>query len=141
MNVDKWIEIHKRRNKRAALGLIVQNMEQEEAMEIFEKYSITNKNLINELIDKDKSKQTRTISIRQLRNLTLLDKVHERLRLELEETVKKVRRLEAQREFNSIVDRIRYFIDEVEEFQLTSDSNNKLVKNDKISKIKLYEYD
>lgn len=150
MNVEKWIEVHKRRNKYAAMSFINKEIETSEALEILDKYNIADKKIIENLIDENDKKHLKAISIRQLRNLTLLDKVQERLRVELNDTIVKVRKLESQREFNSIVARMRTFIDEIEDFKsknsfnhnINNDNDNDFnISKDNKARSQLYEYD
>lgn len=49
-------------------------------------------------------------SIRELTDLTVLDRIQSQIRVELEENLKSLRKLESQNEFNSIVARIRDFL-------------------------------
>jgi len=49
-------------------------------------------------------------SRRELSDLTVLDRIHSHMRVELEENLKNLRKLETQNEFNSIVARIREFL-------------------------------
>lgn len=150
MNVEKWIEVHKRRNKYAAMSFINKEIETSEALEILDKYNIADKKIIENLIDENDKKHLKAISIRQLRNLTLLDKVQDRLRVELNDTIVKVRKLESQREFNSIVARMRTFIDEIEDFKsknsfnhnINNDNDNDFnISKDNKARSQLYEYD
>ena len=63
--------------------------------------------------------------------MTLLDKIQEQLKSELDESIKRVYRVKAQQEFNSIVSKIRVFLEK--------DYNDSSIKNKRI-KPKLYEY-
>jgi hypothetical protein len=65
-------------------------------------------------------------SYRELRNLSLLDKIDKRLRNELQKTIRNIIRLQSQQEFNSIVERIKLFLEEIENVGLISNSQNSL---------------
>ena len=127
MSIDKWIEAHSNRNKKVVFNQLMSNRK---APSISNQLSERDQNLFNELIENTKIDKNK-ISYRDLRNMTLLDKIQEQLKSELDESIKRVYRLKAQQEFNSIVSKIRVFLEKD-----YTDSN---IKNKRM-KPKLYEY-
>ena len=127
MSIDKWIEAHSNRNKKVVFNQLMSNRK---APSISNQLSEKDQNLFNELIENTKIDKNK-ISYRDLRNMTLLDKIQEQLKSELDESIKRVYRLKAQQEFNSIVSKIRVFLEK--------DYNDSSIKNKRI-KPKLYEY-
>lgn len=127
MSIDKWIEAHSNRNKKVVFNKLMSNRK---APSISNQLSEKDQNLFNELIENTKIDKNK-ISYRDLRNMTLLDKIQEQLKSELDESIKRVYRLKAQQEFNSIVSKIRVFLEK--------DYNDSNIKNKRM-KPKLYEY-
>jgi hypothetical protein len=127
LSIDKWIEAHSNRNKKVVFNQLMSNRK---APSISNQLSEKDQNLFNELIENTKIDKNK-ISYRDLRNMTLLDKIQEQLKSELDESIKRVYRLKAQQEFNSIVSKIRVFLEK--------DYNDSSIKNKRI-KPKLYEY-
>lgn len=78
-------------------------------------------------------------SRRELRDLTVLDCVHDQIRSDVEENLKNLRKLETQNEFNSIVSRIYQFL-------ATPETNEQRESNTPIltsvpPRIRVYKYD
>ncbi|RNA36993.1 hypothetical protein BpHYR1_011930 [Brachionus plicatilis] len=127
MNVEKWIGIHRRRSANAMLNLASQTDSVSQDEDFFDKY---------EFLSEPKQKKSR--SIRELSELTMLDKVQERIRRDINEKIKNLRKIESKNEFNAIVNRIKAFLDELENPLETSSfvSSVSTLRNEKIT---LYE--
>ena len=125
MNVDKWIEVHKRQNTNRAISLLQKNViktkKQREEMSKLKKNieEVKLNNLNDETTNADPNKSR---SRRQLVEITVLDKVQSRLKLQLIEKLKILRQMETQNEFNIIVRRIKDFLDDMEGFK-NADNN------------------
>lgn len=127
LSIDKWIEAHSNRNKKVVFNQLMSNRK---APSTLNQLSEKDQNLFNELIENTKIDKNK-ISYRDLKNMTLLDKIQEQLKSELDESIKRVYRLKAQQEFNWIVSKIRVFLEK--------DYNDSNIKNKRM-KPKLYEY-
>jgi hypothetical protein len=127
LSIDKWIEVHSNRNKKVVFNQLMSNRK---APSTLNQLSEKDQNLFNELIENTKIDKNK-ISYRDLKNMTLLDKIQEQLKSELDESIKRVYRLKAQQEFNWIVSKIRVFLEK--------DYNDSNIKNKRM-KPKLYEY-
>jgi len=127
LSIDKWIEVHSNRNKKVVFNQLMSNRK---ASSTLNQLSEKDQNLFNELIENTKIDKNK-ISYRDLKNMTLLDKIQEQLKSELDESIKRVYRLKAQQEFNWIVSKIRVFLEK--------DYNDSNIKNKRM-KPKLYEY-
>ena len=79
-----------------------------------------------------------TLSRRELIDMTVLDKMQDRIKHELQENLRTIRKIQSQNEFNSIVAKIKNFLSEVEDFKYRNVVNQDF-KNRK--SIKLYEYE
>lgn len=125
MNVEKWIGIHRRRSANTMLASQADSSSQDE--EFFAKY---------EFLSAPNQKKSR--SIRELSDLTMLDKVQERIRRDINEKIKNLRKIESKNEFNAIVNRIKAFLDDLENPLETSSfvSSVSTFRNEKIT---LYE--
>jgi transcriptional regulator with PAS, ATPase and Fis domain len=97
MSVEKWIEVHTRKNRQTALDFLNKNI-----IVIDPNQS---QSYIQKKMDKPESK-----SRRELADHTLLDKVQKQVKDELQQTLKKIKRVETNNEFNSLVDKIRVFL-------------------------------
>lgn len=142
MDVDKWVEVHKRRNTNTAVHLIKKNVKLTKKAQ--DQMSILNKKLeevkLSNLKDQflEDNDPSKSRSIRTLSEMTVLDKVENRLKRQLMEKLRILRKLESQNEFNQIVDKIKGFLDDIEEFKCENNvindyfsnySNNKLQTN------------
>ena len=138
MTIDKWIEIHRRRNNSIELknlsvnvenkNLISDNLNNNKNDKLFKK-DVKNENLRSIHVNKSKSR-------REIDDLMSLDKMQKRLSDEIEEKLKLLRKLESRNEFNSIVTRIKSFLDDVEQFKhynINDDYKNKFIR--------LYQYE
>ena len=128
MDVDKWIEIHRRRNTLKAVNLLNKNI------------ILPGEEKTEDSFVKAKTLKKETRSRRQLIDITVLDKVQNRVKQELEENLRRLRKIESQTEFNSIVSRIKGFLTEIEDFKdnslVSMESDQSYDKN----RIRLYEY-
>ena len=97
MSVEKWIEVHKRQNRQTALDFLNKNIVVIDPKE--------SQSYVQKKMDKPESK-----SRRELADSTLLDKVQKQVKDELQQTLKKIKRVETNNEFNSLVDKIRNFL-------------------------------
>ena len=97
MSVEKWIEVHKRQNRQTALDFLNKNIVVIDPKE--------SQSYVQKKMDKPESK-----SRRELADSTLLDKVQKQVKDELQQTLKKIKRVETNNEFNSLVDKIRGFL-------------------------------
>ncbi len=97
MSVEKWIEVHTRQNRQTALDFLNKNIIVIDPNE--------RQSYIQKKMDKPESK-----SRRELADHTLLDKVQKQVKDELQQTLKKIKRVETNNEFNSLVDKIREFL-------------------------------
>lgn len=127
MSVEKWIEIHRRRSGIAAPNLTSQTESVSQDEDFYAKY---------EFFSVPNQKKSR--SIREISELTMLDKVQERIRKEINEKIKNLRKIESKNEFNAIVNRIKAFLDELENPLMESSfvSSMSTMRNEKIT---LYE--
>lgn len=148
MSVDKWIEVHKRRNGRNGGG--------ESVMSRNERMKMLNEKLKEKLGEHeaqlppataaahghhgDERKNLKFRSRRELSDLTVLDKIQSRIRLELEENLKNLRKLESQNEFNSIVAKIREFLCSEEKSRDKSVATSPVIITPKSNVIRVYEY-
>jgi hypothetical protein len=148
MDVDKWLEVHKHRNKAAAMKLL--NIKQKD-IKIEEKINDKKLTPMN-INDKDPGEKMKMVknsrSKYELSDLTVLDRVQRRIRLELEQNMKQIVRQQHQSDFNDIVARIKVFLSETENFKrstgITIDIDNISNTNKDNSTtrqiIRLYEY-
>ena len=97
MNVDKWIEVHKRQNRQTALDFLNKNI-------------LVHNSKDNSTYTEKKMIKTGSKSRRELANSTVLDNVQKTVKRELEETLKKIKRVETNNEFNSLVDKVKNFL-------------------------------
>ncbi len=97
MSVEKWIEVHKRQNRQTALDFLNKNIVVIDPKE--------SQSYVQKKMNKPESK-----SRRELADSTLLDKVQKQVKNELQQTLKKIKRVETNNEFNSLVDKIRSFL-------------------------------
>ena len=102
MPVDKWIEVHKRRNKCTALHFLNKNILLTDGKE-------------NDSYVKNKMAKTQSKSVRELIATTVLDNVQKKVKVELEQTLKNIKRIETNTEFNMLIDKVRYFLHDWEE--------------------------
>lgn len=127
MSVEKWIGIHRRRSGIAVPDSTAQTESVSQEEDFFGKY---------EFFSVPNQKKSR--SIREISELTMLDKVQERIRKEINEKIKHLRKIESKNEFNAIVNRIKQFLDQLESPLVDSSfvSSMSTMRNDKIT---LYE--
>ena len=59
--------------------------------------------------------KSQTKSVRELIATTVLDNVQKKVKIELEETLKNIKRVETNTEFNMLVDKCRFFLHEWED--------------------------
>jgi hypothetical protein len=125
MDVDKWVEVHKRRNTNQAARMLKRDMKTKaqcnEMNELTRKIDGVKLESENEPVNDDGNKSR---SIRELSEMTVLDKVQSKLKVQLIAKLKVLRKMETQNEFNLIVERIKYFLNDVEMFK--SDGRNVL---------------
>jgi hypothetical protein len=125
MDVDKWLEVHKRSNTKMAISLIRKNVKsssQQKQDKINKKIEEIQLNdgmnkKTNSNDDADTKGSSRSRSIRELSEATVLDKVEKRLKLQLIEKLKILRKIEAQNEFHLIKERIDNFLQDMESFK------------------------
>lgn len=131
MSVDKWIEVHKRRNNRTANEFLnrnerikLLNQKVKEQLNLKRMQSAMNREAEREpevtedeapdyhesLAKLNSLKKLKYRSRRELSDLTVLDKIQNRIKLELEENLRNLRKLESQNEFNSVVAKIKNFL-------------------------------
>ncbi|CAF0779362.1 unnamed protein product [Brachionus calyciflorus] len=103
MDVDKWINVHKRRSTIISKDL---------------NHQINGNDLLKNLEIYSKSSQTKSRSIRELSELTVLDLIQERKNREIKENIRNLRRKHALNEFNSIVVRIKAFLDDLDNYMI-----------------------
>jgi hypothetical protein len=122
MTIDNWLDAKKRITKNSISS---KNKHEKDAIDMIARYNIGDNQFYNELLELNSLNKTAT-SYRELRNLSLLDKIDKRLRNELQKTIRNIIRLQSQQEFNSIVERIKLFLEEIENVGLISNSQNSL---------------
>jgi len=133
MSVDKWIEVHKRFNTKAAVKLITKD---KKLKKLTEKYNLIEENNVEEEVEEEEiTRKNKSLSIRELSEMTVLDKLQTRIKMELLENLRNMKKIESQTEFNSIVMKIKRFLNEIEEFKSQGYSNDTYSNI-----IKLYEY-
>ena len=130
MSVDKWIEVHKRFNTKAAVKLITKD---KKLKKLTEKYNLIEENDLEE--EELITRKNKSLSIRELSEMTVLDKLQSRIKMEILENLRNMKKIESQTEFNSIVMKIKRFLKEIEEFKSHGYSDETYG-----SIIKLYEY-
>jgi hypothetical protein len=130
MSVDKWIEVHKRFNTKAAVKLITKD---QKLKKLTERYNLIEEKDLEE--EEEITRKNKSLSIRELSEMTVLDKLQTRIKMELLENLRYMKKIESQTEFNSIVMKIKRFLNEIEEFKSQGYSNESYGNI-----IKLYEY-
>ena len=154
MSVDKWVAIHKRPRTSISFSSS-QNNNQQPTVTFSPNVSPTvDKNKVSSSISSSNQKQNqqqkemntqidaivqrqkqlqqltkRVRSVKELSQLNLIDNIQMRIKREVQDTLKKKSRDENQNHFNSVVERVRSFLYQVEEF---NEVNNPIIK--------LYEY-
>jgi hypothetical protein len=147
MSVDKWVAIHKRprtstsfsssqnnnNNQSQQLSVTFSpNTEEKNKLSANQKEQKEINSQIDVIFQRQKQLQQltkRVRSVKELSQLNLIDNIQTRIKKEVQDTLKKKSRDENFNHFNSIVERVRSFLYQVEEF---NEINNPVIK--------LYEY-
>ena len=116
MSIDNWLGA-KQRIKKGCISF--KNNNEKDALDIIARYNIGDNQFFNELLEFN-SLNKKATSYRELRNLSLLDKIDKRLRNELNVTIRNIIRLQSQQEFHLIVLKIKTFLEEIEKVGLVS---------------------
>lgn len=120
MSIDKWVNIHMRRNNRKALTMMrgsVRSKRQKEVLTSFSKKIEEISRGDDEQEGENNHENSHSRSLRELKELTVLDHVQKRLKRKMHERIKLLRRAESQQEFGILVGRMKYFLDDIEDFK------------------------
>jgi hypothetical protein len=108
MEVDKWLELHKNRPRSAMSKPMFGPKSDSEQAKKLERMKLK---------DELKSEPMEARSVRELAQLTVYDKVQARVKKQLKEKLKMLQRIETENGFNNTVGRMKYFLEDLEEFK------------------------